>query len=509
MAKRFLVLIALLMLGFFIAGCAEGDKRSSVTNPNPDVFTPTGSISGTVFDACGLAPVSGATVSVAYNGKVHTVKTGAAGAFSFSGVPANGSACSESDAYYVTCDLTTVTGNPYGYTTAMPAWVIYSDLGDGKNKNESDSGTFTESGSGASTPVNGLAATVPFIVAKPNASITGVIYSSTTPDLATGYATPAILGGATVNLYRRISAYGVDIDSFLQTATSDATTGAYSFTGLIPGFEGSDGPSSMISDIVYSITYYVQVMKAGYDTSVNVTSIGTALPAQPVCGQSIAFNETLTLSTTPDLYRPFIMSVVVAPDGQTEAQGGTFYDDILDPAATTTTPSTSVATLSINFNEAMNQNHTVKDAIGVEADFTVTLTSAGPASPLILTDHNIVADFSVAWTSGGTTLLITPTYETVAQLLTDESSAWVPANVTATYSPGIYYLDLSTALNLDHLYDLALNRWDPDPYDSGAGDVTQNPNWAGFWEHNFYRIFYGSTGPYDYELEFGLGQQTF
>ena len=330
MAKRFLVLIALLMLGFFIAGCAEGDKSSSVTNPNPDVFTPTGSISGTVFDGCSLAPVPGATVSVAYNGSVHSVKTGATGAFSFSGVPANGSACSDSDEYIVTCDLTTVTGNPYDYATVMPAWVIYSDLKDGTNKDESGTsgGTFKESGSGASTPVNGLAATVPFIVGKANASITGVI-SSSTPDLATG-AIIAPLGGATVNLYRRISAYDVDVDTFLMTTTSDATTGAYSFTGLIPAFDPSNDDSSMIDSYDYNISYYVQVMKTGYDPSVNVTSIGTVLPYQPVCGQSIAFNQMLTLSTTSDTYRPFIMSVVV-PGGPTAAQGGSFYDDIISP----------------------------------------------------------------------------------------------------------------------------------------------------------------------------------
>ena len=91
MSKRFLVLIALLMLGFFVAGCADGDKSSSVVNPNPDVFSPVGSISGVVYDYCTNVPVKGAVVSVAYAGRVHQVTTSTNGAYSFNNVPATGS----------------------------------------------------------------------------------------------------------------------------------------------------------------------------------------------------------------------------------------------------------------------------------------------------------------------------------------------------------------------------------------------------------------------------------
>jgi uncharacterized lipoprotein YajG len=65
MAKRFLVLIALLMLGFYVAGCAEGDESASVVNPNPSALTDQkGSISGVVIDSCTNAPIQGAIVSV-------------------------------------------------------------------------------------------------------------------------------------------------------------------------------------------------------------------------------------------------------------------------------------------------------------------------------------------------------------------------------------------------------------------------------------------------------------
>ena len=123
MSKRFLVLIALLMLGFFVAGCADGDKSSSVVNPNPDQFSPVGSISGVVYDYCTNVPVKGAVVSVAYAGRVHTVTTSTNGAYSFDNVPANGSMISGGwDRYTVSCDLTKVTG--YGYAMVDSTSVI-------------------------------------------------------------------------------------------------------------------------------------------------------------------------------------------------------------------------------------------------------------------------------------------------------------------------------------------------------------------------------------------------
>ncbi|HVN72472.1 MAG TPA: carboxypeptidase-like regulatory domain-containing protein, partial [Desulfomonilia bacterium] len=231
MAKRFLVLIALLMLGFFIAGCAEGDKSSTVVNPNPQTFAPTGSISGTVFDICKNAPVSGAVVSVAYAGKVHVITTGTTGAFSFTAVPAITNARfedSESDGYIVTCDLTKVTG--YGYAVVQEAYVTYEDLADGTNADlGEDSGT-TEAGSGANTPVNNLAFTLEFDVGPLNASIAGTIFDVSTGRAVTGATVSLFLGG-----------------NFLATTTASAT-GAYSFANIMP-----------------SSDYELMVTKAGYD----------------------------------------------------------------------------------------------------------------------------------------------------------------------------------------------------------------------------------------------------
>ena len=73
MAKRLLVLFALLTFGLMIAGCSEGDKSNTVVNPNPDVFAHTGSISGVVMDDCANTPVQGAVVAVAYSGSVKKV----------------------------------------------------------------------------------------------------------------------------------------------------------------------------------------------------------------------------------------------------------------------------------------------------------------------------------------------------------------------------------------------------------------------------------------------------
>jgi hypothetical protein len=279
MAKRFLVLIALLMLGFFIAGCAEGDKSATVVNPNPDVFAPVGSISGTVFDFCKMAPVQGAVVSVGYSGKVHKVTTGKDGGFSFANVPANSSGYYASQMiggnaggyYEVLCDLSNIKSTSgavtYGYSAIMPAFVEYSDLWDGDNADQADT-SFTESGSGASTPVSGLASTVTFAVAQANATIKVTLTDVTGVDAGTAISgTP--VAATSVLLYKRLwidketssdNPYGSYVDELLGAFTADATVGSYTFANVLP--VNNSGWFA-----TYQTDYYVQVVKSGYSLS--------------------------------------------------------------------------------------------------------------------------------------------------------------------------------------------------------------------------------------------------
>jgi len=406
MAKRFLVLIALLMLGFFIAGCAEGDKKSSVTNPNPNVFTPTGSISGVVFDICTQAPVQGAVVSVAYAGGVHQVTTGATGAFSFVGVPAinedaggteskysEGSPAWESDsAYQVTCDLTKVTG--YGYATVQSVQVVYSDLGDGTNATLAK-GT-TESGSGASTPVNGLAATVEFDVSALTSTISGTVVDITSGRVQTP---------ATISLY---------FDGRLIAAPDVSTDGTFSFAN-VPASDGDD--------------YTLVVTKAGYQyatsgsepVGLKIHEFGDYPPngcgyilidcPVPCSGTLAGIEVDIFANPAKDITVPYITSV--AAGGQTDIINGDAFTTTNLPALT---PS-SITNIVFTFDEAMKADRTIEtNAVTLASSFSVLVTSSGAsgAPSTTLNTYNIIDSYTVVMTSSGV-MTITPTLKTAAE----------------------------------------------------------------------------------------------
>ena len=462
MAKRFLVLIALLMLGFFIAGCAEGDKKSSVTNPNPNVFTPTGSISGVVFDICKQAPVQGAVVSVAYAGGVHQVTTGATGAFSFVGVPAinenaggteTESEYSESEsspawdsdsAYVVTCDITKVTG--YGYAVVQSVQVVYSDLGDGTNATLAK-GT-TESGSGASTPVNGLAATVEFDVSALTSTISGTVVDITSGRVQTP---------ATISLY---------FDGRLITAPDVSTDGTFSFAN-VPASEGDD--------------YTLVVTKAGYQyaTSGNepvglkISEFDSYAPNGcgfiaidcPVpCSATLAGIEVdIFANPAKDITVPYITSV---------AAGGEM--DIINGDAYSALTNTSITSIVFTFDETMKSDTTIKgNAITLTDQFVVTVTSGGTGATktVACSPVDILApspgDYTVAMTSAGV-MTITPTYDTAANILAKAQATtqfiakgWPIAGTSAVITSGTYkvtFLD-TTYPGSPHLVNTDLVPW--------------------------------------------------
>jgi len=433
MAKRFLVLTALLMLGFFMAGCSEGDESGSVVNPNPEVFAPTGSISGVVYDYCTLVPVKGAVVSVAYGGKTHSVTTGTSGAFSFNNVPANHSVIKGYGYNYtVTCDLTKVTG--YGYALIEDVDVEFTSLHDGLNEDMAEE--VTESGSGASTPVDKLAATLEFAPGPLTSGISGSIY-----DVSTGRA----LSGATVSLY-----YGA---RYLSSVTS--TDGTYSFTGIWP-----------------STSYKLMVSKAGYEYAALQASntVGSAscnlvpVSCNVGCGQTLAgVNVNMIANPAKDKTIPYIVSV--RGGGET---------DIIDGDEFTALENTDVTSLVFTFSEGMQASRTIKNnAVTLSTAFTCRVTSAGTSTTNPVyeeADVNLIdSDYTVTMTSAGVMTITTPYIDEAAikaaVLLADPSSDIVgTANIAAaalTIGSGSYTVNFVAYNNAGsaHLTDLSYNPW--------------------------------------------------
>ena len=84
--KRFLTVVFSLLLLLAFIGCSDDTNNSSVTNPNPETATPTGSVTGVVRDACTLEPIQGAIVSI--SGIAGNYTTLADGTYVFKNLPA-------------------------------------------------------------------------------------------------------------------------------------------------------------------------------------------------------------------------------------------------------------------------------------------------------------------------------------------------------------------------------------------------------------------------------------
>ncbi|MGC9324388.1 MAG: carboxypeptidase-like regulatory domain-containing protein [Desulfomonilia bacterium] len=402
MAKRLLVFLALLMFGFMIAGCSEGDDSNTVVNPNPDPLTPVGSISGVVWDWCDNVGVEGAIVSVAYAGGVRKVTTDASGTFSFNDVPANlvyEGMYPFDDGYYfpgylVVCELPAA----YGYDLVEEVWIAYSELYDGTNVYVYEEG-FEESGSGASTPVHKLASSLYFDVGAANASISGVVLDATT--VAT---TP--LAQAAVNLYI--------CGDFFATTTTDAT-GAFSFTGLYPFAD-----------------YELQVVQPGYRYT---TSIGTDSPDDcglldvdcvPGCNQDVG-GIVLWFWADPlaDVTAPYIVQI------DADAETDLIDDDEID---------FQVEEFVVTFSEAMATNRTTKNAVDLEAYFYVLVTSSGCSTEQ--GGINVLDDYTVTWDTTGTEMTVTPIYKSEDDILAAlGASDWVDSDdlTFEIYAIGSYY----------------------------------------------------------------------
>jgi len=468
MAKRFLVLIALLMLGFYVAGCAEGDDSASVVNPNPSTFVPYGSISGVVMDYCTNTPISGAVVSVAYGGKVHQVTTGTTGAFSFANVPAQECWGDDfdwsGDAYAVTCDLS---GDAdYGYAWVNYVSVYYSTLEDGTNYDASDN----EGGSGANTPVNNLAAVTDFWMADLNASIAGTIYDVTTGRTATA---------ATVALYASmdpIDAYdGMDSNDLYFISSTTTTTGAYSFADVMPGMYYA----LMVTKAGYQYAS-IQPAKVGdYDTSCGYIALGCAVG----CNQALAgVDVNVWYNPERDLTIPFIASIY-ADD-----------EEVIDDSAI----DYQVQAFVVTFSEVMKQASVASmksDGAVVLSDsitVTVTATTQGTASTT-----GIIDDFTLAWASSGTVLRVIPTYLTEAEIIDavgfdDDDTIGGVDTYTFAYD-GEYQISFDEYNPF--LTDLSNIPWATDSY----GDFVVNPLGAAY--QNLF-IFWQGNANLEVETEF-------
>jgi hypothetical protein len=451
------------MLGFYVAGCAEGDESASVVNPNPSALTDQkGSISGVVMDSCTNAPIQGAIVSVAYSGGVHSVTTGTTGTFSFANVPVNYvystafTGIGDGDGYQVVCDLRSNTS--YGYAWVSEVWVAAGDLADGSNMGIEEPG-ITEGGSGADTPVSGIDAAVQFSLAPLNASISGTI-----TDVSTGLDNE-VGSGVTVDLY-----YG---SKYVQTAQVNATTGAYSFDNVMP-----------------NLSYTLMVNMPGYDyaefQSTKVGEPSYACGTIPVscsvgCRQDITgVDINMMVSPSGDRTIPYIVAIDAV--GASDSAEGIIDDDEVN---------FQVTSFTAQFNEAMKRVSSLSmkndGAVDITSSFTVTFdaTTQGEDQSVSM---DIIEDYTLAWSTNGLYLTITPDYVEEADIV-----AAAGLSDDDTFSNFSFEGEYSLIFDSEntHLMDANGVMWSTEDYSVGPIDFYLN--WAGAYYQNAF-IFWNGNG---------------
>ncbi len=216
--KTFSIVIAVL-LTIWIAGCVS-ESTAPVVQPTKEIATykPRGTISGKIQDLCTNQAVSGAVLSVGYDGNVFTVTSDQSGSFSFADVPAG--------VFSTTGGGMVITGS-YTLTASL---VNYNASQSDPTKHYRNyyylpvTITFTSLVPGDSLGVSGLVGSVLFSISNLNTQIAGTIVDKNMQAVA----------NALVTLFDQTVVPG---SVLAQTTTS--ATGAYKFSNIDNGISVS------------------------------------------------------------------------------------------------------------------------------------------------------------------------------------------------------------------------------------------------------------------------------
>lgn len=168
-----LVLVPLAIM----SGCTGDTTNNSSTNPNPNAFTPKGTVSGLLRDSVTNVPLAGATIAI----MDRTAVTDAHGLFTITNVPAiNGAGNEPTNAnpqYPVVIDMAGVNakiaaGKPkYPSTAYTSVNITYTSLGDSSSTVATVGSGPTTTATNHDTPVDGFVANIAPLVGKLDANV--------------------------------------------------------------------------------------------------------------------------------------------------------------------------------------------------------------------------------------------------------------------------------------------------------------------------------------------------
>ncbi len=285
------LVLALGLLTMALSGC--GDTNNNTTNPNPNAFTPKGTVTGVLVDSVTRAPIAGADVYVMDR---HAV-TGEQGQFTIFDVPANTAVGTETgtaqnDSYELVIDMKNVNAaitafNNNAANTTKKAFypniayqsvkVSYTSLG------ETSQQTGNTNATNHDTPVNGFVATVEPQIGKLDTFLKIQVVKASDLSVVSG-ATVELFGNNAGALNNNPTGNG----HLVATATTDAT-GIASF-----------GPIEAQTNFSARATSSDAKLQGFKNVATEVDGITTSYLVQGV-------NNALTIATV-DGVQPFLVS---------------------------------------------------------------------------------------------------------------------------------------------------------------------------------------------------------
>jgi hypothetical protein len=228
MKKILLAAVSLFMLAMF--GCAGDTNNTSVTNPNPNPFTPKGTVTGQLMDTVTAQPIANAIVAISSQ----TAVTDSRGLFTLTNVPASsiaiGSAGTPNNAYEVVIDMTNVNAGIDAFNAVptntvkkakYPAFayntvaVTYTSLG--------DVAANSTSATNHNTPVDGFTANFNTLVGKLDANLVIQVVDTNR----------AIQAGMPVTLYSTGANGGGNLSTGVGNPTNVVATGTTDASGKV------------------------------------------------------------------------------------------------------------------------------------------------------------------------------------------------------------------------------------------------------------------------------------
>ena len=481
--KALFFIMLVIVLAFNVIGCSQGSDSTTVSNPDPSIFSPTGTIQGYLRDTVTQQPIEGAIVDVGA-GQATTTSDGQ---FIIYNVPAttdplNGTVAGT---YQVSVDMRNVTSPVImssATTTVKYPNFSYSTVSVSYTSLDDTSGASAGGGSGSNhdTPVSGLVAPLSLTVGKLDSNITGVVaYATTSPvtplqPVGAGWTVQLVSSGSNnAGTPSGTGTAGTGATGNVVAVTTTSASGTFTFNNIeaMQGFNirAWDSTNSFYGTKAVTAVADGQTLNLVAQTTTNNTVLNQAV-----------------LVNTIDNVAPFIATVTPEVGSDLSPAGGvnviyTFSEPIRQSAYALCLTNTGLVGSCLYQDIAVNFNGAKAGNIGYTLSWNATATQLTVNIPTLAASSKYTVDLTNALGAGKLTdnsLNATSNVDakrTVTFTTNGGTTAAVPSNVVVTNSASIDYNDTVTldwlpasGANSYNIYRTLIETWN-------TGSVERHP----------------------------------